>query len=146
MTPLPELRRPAVRSCRGTGAGCTTNRFSLTDDMRIAALLQRVRLTDGRARDAATALELGTSSGAEVLGATGRRLVQLRQHQGRRVQHEADHEKHDASHQECAVTEEADLDDGLFVAELPKVHCYERDDCNDSKDHDIARLKPIFAF
>lgn len=34
----------------------------------MAALLQRVRLLDGGALDAATAFELGTSSGAEILG------------------------------------------------------------------------------
>jgi 5-methylthioadenosine/S-adenosylhomocysteine deaminase len=36
--------------------------------MRMTALLQRVRLLDGRVVDAATAFELGTRSGAEILG------------------------------------------------------------------------------
>ena len=52
----------------GTDGGCTNNRLSVFEEMRMAALLQRVRLLDGGAPDAATAFELGTRSGAEILG------------------------------------------------------------------------------
>jgi 5-methylthioadenosine/S-adenosylhomocysteine deaminase len=52
----------------GTDGGCTNNRLSVFEEMRMAALLQRVRLLDGQALDAATAFDLGTRSGAEILG------------------------------------------------------------------------------
>lgn len=41
----------------------------------MAALLQRVRLLDGGALDAATAFELGTRSGAEILGLEAGRIA-----------------------------------------------------------------------
>ena len=68
VTRLPELRRAGVRVGLGTDGGCTNNRLSVFEEMRMAALLQRVRLLDGGAVDAATAFELGTRSGAEILG------------------------------------------------------------------------------
>ena len=60
--------KAGVRVGLGTDGGCTNNRLSVFEEMRMAALLQRVRLLDGGALDAATAFELGTSSGAEILG------------------------------------------------------------------------------
>jgi 5-methylthioadenosine/S-adenosylhomocysteine deaminase len=68
ITRLPELRKAGVRVGLGTDGGCTNNRLSVFEEMRMAALLQRVRLLDGGALDAATVFELGTSSGAEILG------------------------------------------------------------------------------
>jgi 5-methylthioadenosine/S-adenosylhomocysteine deaminase len=68
ITGLPELRGAGVRVGLGTDGGCTNNRLSVFEEMRMAALLQRVRLLDGGALDAATAFELGTRSGAAILG------------------------------------------------------------------------------
>ncbi len=68
ITRLPELLRAGVRVGLGTDGGCTNNRLSVFEEMRMAALLQRVHLLDGTALDAATAFALGTASGAEVLG------------------------------------------------------------------------------
>jgi 5-methylthioadenosine/S-adenosylhomocysteine deaminase len=68
ITRLPELRKAGVRVGLGTDGGCTNNRLSVFEEMRMAALLQRVRLLDGGALDAATAFELGTRSGAAILG------------------------------------------------------------------------------
>jgi 5-methylthioadenosine/S-adenosylhomocysteine deaminase len=68
ITRIPELRKAGVRVGLGTDGGCTNNRLSVFEEMRMAALLQRVRLLDGGALDAATAFELGTRSGAEILG------------------------------------------------------------------------------
>jgi 5-methylthioadenosine/S-adenosylhomocysteine deaminase len=68
ITRLPELLRAGVRVGLGSDGGCTNNRLSIFEEMRMAALLQRVRLLDGRAFDAATAFALGTRSGAEILG------------------------------------------------------------------------------
>jgi 5-methylthioadenosine/S-adenosylhomocysteine deaminase len=68
ITRLPELLKAGVRVGLGTDGGCTNNRLSVFEEMRMAALLQRVRLLDGGAVDALTAFELGTRSGAEILG------------------------------------------------------------------------------
>src|SRR5437588_10478916 len=68
ITRLPELLKAGVRVGLGTDGGCTNNRLSVFEEMRMAALLQRVRLLDGGALGAATAFELGASSGAEILG------------------------------------------------------------------------------
>jgi 5-methylthioadenosine/S-adenosylhomocysteine deaminase len=65
---VPELLRAGVRIGLGTDGGCTNNRLSGFEEMRMTALLQRVRLLDGAALDAATAFTFGTRSGAEMLG------------------------------------------------------------------------------
>jgi 5-methylthioadenosine/S-adenosylhomocysteine deaminase len=65
---VPELLRAGVRIGLGTDGGCTNNRLSGFEEMRMTALLQRVRLLDGAALDAATAFSFGTRSGAEMLG------------------------------------------------------------------------------
>jgi len=68
ITRVPELRKAGVRIGLGTDGGCTNNRLSVFEEMRMTSLLQRVRVLDGAALDAATAFELGTRSGAEILG------------------------------------------------------------------------------
>src|SRR5262249_56638871 len=49
VTRLPELLRAGVRAGLGTDGGCTNNRLSVFEEMRMASLLQRVRLLDGGA-------------------------------------------------------------------------------------------------
>src|SRR5256712_6009607 len=68
ITRVPELLKAGVRIGLGTDGGCTNNRLSVFEEMRMTSLLQRVRLLDGAALDAVTAFGLGTRSGAEVLG------------------------------------------------------------------------------
>ncbi|MBI2492850.1 MAG: amidohydrolase [Candidatus Rokubacteria bacterium] len=68
ITRVPELRRAGVRVGLGTDGGCTNNRLSVFEEMRMASLLQRVRLLDGAALSAETAFALGTRGGAELLG------------------------------------------------------------------------------
>jgi 5-methylthioadenosine/S-adenosylhomocysteine deaminase len=68
VTRVPELLRAGVRIGLGTDGGCTNNRLSGFEEMRMTALLQRVRCLDGAALDAATAFALGTRAGAEMLG------------------------------------------------------------------------------
>ncbi len=73
ITRLPELLAAGVRVGLGSDGGCTNNRLSIFEEMRMASLLARVRLLDGRALDAATAFRLGTASAASILGLeTGR--------------------------------------------------------------------------
>jgi 5-methylthioadenosine/S-adenosylhomocysteine deaminase len=68
ITRLPELLRAGVGVGLGTDGGCTNNRLSVFEEMRMASLLQRVRLLDGTALSAETAFALGTRSAAQVLG------------------------------------------------------------------------------
>ncbi len=68
ITRLPEMLQAGVRIGLGTDGGCTNNRLSVFEEMRMASLLQRVRLLDGAALSAGTAFRLGTRAGAEMLG------------------------------------------------------------------------------
>ncbi len=68
ITRLPEMLRAGVRAGLGTDGGCTNNRLSVFEEMRMCALLQRVRLLDGAALDANLAFGLGTRSAATMLG------------------------------------------------------------------------------
>jgi 5-methylthioadenosine/S-adenosylhomocysteine deaminase len=68
ITRLPELLKAGVRVGLGSDGGCTNNRLSVFEEMRMASLLARVRLLDGAALDAATAFRLGTASAASILG------------------------------------------------------------------------------
>ena len=65
---LPEMLKRGVRVALGPDGGCANNRQSMFDEMRMASLLAKARLTDGGAMDAAEAFRLGTSAGADVLG------------------------------------------------------------------------------
>ncbi|MBI1845839.1 MAG: amidohydrolase [Candidatus Rokubacteria bacterium] len=68
VTRVPEMLRAGVRIGLGTDGGCTNNRLSVFEEMRMTSLLQRVRLLDGTALSAGTAFALGTSGGAGILG------------------------------------------------------------------------------
>jgi 5-methylthioadenosine/S-adenosylhomocysteine deaminase len=68
ITRIPEMLRAGVRVGLGTDGGCTNNRHSIFEEMRMTSLLQRVRLLDGTALPAERAFALGTRAGAEILG------------------------------------------------------------------------------
>ena len=65
---IPEMLRAGVRIGLGTDGGCTNNRHSVFEEMRMTSLLQRVRLLDGTALPAERAFTMGTQAGAEILG------------------------------------------------------------------------------
>lgn len=65
---LPEMLQRGIRVALGPDGGCANNRQSVFDEMRMASLLAKARLTDGGAMDAGEAFRLGTSAGADVLG------------------------------------------------------------------------------
>jgi 5-methylthioadenosine/S-adenosylhomocysteine deaminase len=67
VTDLVDLVARGVRVGLGTDGGCSNNRVSVFDEMRTAALLQKVHRTDGQAIDAETCFGLGTSRAGEVL-------------------------------------------------------------------------------
>ncbi len=68
ITRLPELLRAGVRVGLGTDGGSSNNRLSIFEEMRMASLLQRVRLLDGAALPAEAAFGMGTAGGARILG------------------------------------------------------------------------------
>ncbi|MDQ4064546.1 MAG: amidohydrolase family protein [Actinomycetota bacterium] len=61
------LLRRGVTVALGPDGGCANNRQSVFDEMRLASLLVKARLTDGGALQAHEAFALGTSAGADVL-------------------------------------------------------------------------------
>ena len=65
---LREMRALGVPVALGTDGGCTNNRLSIFEEMRMAALLQKVTHLDGAAFGAEEAFRLGTVGGGEVLG------------------------------------------------------------------------------
>lgn len=65
---LPEMLARGVRVALGPDGGCANNKQSVFEEMRLASLLAKARLTDGSALDAPTALHLGTAAGGDVLG------------------------------------------------------------------------------
>ncbi len=67
VTDLVDLVGRGVRVGLGTDGGCSNNRVSVFDEMRTAALLQKVHRTDGQAIDAETCFALGTRTAGEVL-------------------------------------------------------------------------------
>ena len=68
ITRIPEMLRAGIRVGLGTDGGCTNNRQSVLEEMRMTSLLQRVRLLDGTALAAERAFAMGTRDGAAILG------------------------------------------------------------------------------
>jgi 5-methylthioadenosine/S-adenosylhomocysteine deaminase len=67
VTDIVDLVAKGVRIGLGTDGGCSNNRVSVFDEMRMAALLQKVHRTNGQAIDAETCFGLGTRSAGETL-------------------------------------------------------------------------------
>jgi 5-methylthioadenosine/S-adenosylhomocysteine deaminase len=68
ITRITEMRRLGVPIGLGTDGGCTNNRLSVFEEMRMAALLQKVRHLDGTRLGAEEAFAMGTAEGARLLG------------------------------------------------------------------------------
>jgi 5-methylthioadenosine/S-adenosylhomocysteine deaminase len=67
VTDLVDLVARGVRVGLGTDGGCSNNRVSVFDEMRMAALLQKVHRCDGQAISAETCFALGTRTAGDVL-------------------------------------------------------------------------------
>jgi 5-methylthioadenosine/S-adenosylhomocysteine deaminase len=67
VTDLVDLVARGVKVGLGTDGGCSNNRVSVFDEMRTAALLQKVHRTDGQAITAEVCFALGTQTAGEVL-------------------------------------------------------------------------------
>lgn len=68
ITDVVDLRSRGVKVALGTDGGCSNNRVSVLDEMRMTALLQKVARTDGQAIDAGDCWRMGTAVGGQVLG------------------------------------------------------------------------------
>jgi 5-methylthioadenosine/S-adenosylhomocysteine deaminase len=68
ITRITELQGAGVRIGLGTDGGCTNNRLSVLEEMRMAALLQKVRHLDGTRLPAEQAFRMGTVDGGRLLG------------------------------------------------------------------------------
>jgi 5-methylthioadenosine/S-adenosylhomocysteine deaminase len=68
ITRITEMQALGIRIGLGTDGGCTNNRLSVFEEMRMAALLQKVRHLDGTRVTAEQAFEMGTAEGAAILG------------------------------------------------------------------------------
>ncbi len=67
ITDVVDLLEHGVRVGLGTDGGCSNNRVSIQDEMRMTALLQKVARTDGQAIAAEQCLAMGTRVGGELL-------------------------------------------------------------------------------
>ena len=64
---LDALLRRRIHVALGPDGGCANNRQSVFDEMRLASLLVKARLTHGGALQAGDAFALGTTAGARIL-------------------------------------------------------------------------------
>lgn len=67
VTRLTEMVAAGVNVALGTDGGCSNNRVSIFDEMRMASLLQKVRLLDGAALGAEAAFFMGNRNGGAAL-------------------------------------------------------------------------------
>jgi len=68
ITRITEMQDLGIPIGLGTDGGCTNNRLSVFEEMRMAALLQKVRHLDGTRLPAERAFAMGTVRGARLLG------------------------------------------------------------------------------
>jgi 5-methylthioadenosine/S-adenosylhomocysteine deaminase len=67
IAPLRDMLSRGIPVALGTDGGCTNNRQSVFEEMRMAALLAKATQTDGSAVSASDMLLAGTARGGEVL-------------------------------------------------------------------------------
>jgi 5-methylthioadenosine/S-adenosylhomocysteine deaminase len=65
---ITEMKALGILIGLGTDGGCTNNRLSVFEEMRMAALLQKVRHLDGTRLPAEQAFAMGTVDGGRLLG------------------------------------------------------------------------------
>jgi 5-methylthioadenosine/S-adenosylhomocysteine deaminase len=68
ITRITEMASLGLRIGLGTDGGCTNNRLSVFEEMRMASLLQKVRHLDGTRLPAERAFAMGTVEGGRLLG------------------------------------------------------------------------------
>jgi 5-methylthioadenosine/S-adenosylhomocysteine deaminase len=68
IAPVREMLEHGIPVCLGTDGGCTNNRQSVFEEMRMAALLARARAAEGSVLGADETFLMGTARGGEALG------------------------------------------------------------------------------
>ena len=68
VTRIPDMLAAGVTIGLGSDGGCSNNRVSVFDEMRMCGLLQKVTHLDSNVLPAETALEMGTAGSAATLG------------------------------------------------------------------------------
>ena len=71
MAPLLKLQAAGINVALGTDGACSNNNLDMFEEMKLAALLAKVRDLDPQALPAAAVLELATVNGAQALGLDG---------------------------------------------------------------------------
>lgn len=67
ITRITEMLRAGINVALGTDGGCSNNRVSVFDEMRMVALLQKVRHLDGAALSAEESFPMGNRNGGHAL-------------------------------------------------------------------------------
>jgi 5-methylthioadenosine/S-adenosylhomocysteine deaminase len=67
VTRIPDLLKAGVRVTLGTDGGCSNNRISVYEEMRMCALLQKVSRLDGTCINAGQVYRMGTRNAGEIL-------------------------------------------------------------------------------
>ncbi len=67
VTRIPDLVKAGVRVALGTDGGCSNNRISVYEEMRMCALLQKVSRLDGTCITAEQVYKMGTANAGEIL-------------------------------------------------------------------------------
>src|SRR5262249_51631373 len=68
ITKITEMVEAGIEIALGSDGGCSNNRVSIFDEMRMVSLLQKVRHLDGAAIDAETCFPMGNKNGGRALG------------------------------------------------------------------------------
>lgn len=75
IAPILEMLQRKIPVLLGTDGGCTNDRHSIFDEMRMAALLQKVHHTDSSVIDGTTVFQMGTVVAGRSLGLNAGRLL-----------------------------------------------------------------------
>ena len=68
IAPVRQMIERGIPVCLGTDGGCTNNKQSVFEEMRMAALLAKAQATDGSVLSAQETLAMGTARAGEALG------------------------------------------------------------------------------
>ena len=75
VTRIPDMLAAGVKIGLGSDGGCSNNRVSVFDEMRMCALLQKVTALDSNVLPAETALAMGTAGSADTLDIPAGRIA-----------------------------------------------------------------------
>lgn len=75
VTRIPDMLAAGVRIGLGSDGGCSNNRVSVFDEMRMCALLQKLTALDSNVLPAETALAMGTAGSADTLDIPAGRIA-----------------------------------------------------------------------